>query len=53
MIADVTIAPEVMGYSWNSFHKASGILEAGKKAAETMLPELKRVIAMHRKFSKH
>lgn len=52
MIADVTIAPEVMGYSWSSFDKAPGILEAGKKAAETMLPELQHVIKVHRKFTK-
>jgi len=52
MIADVMIKPEVLGYSWSSFEKASGILEAGKKAAQTMLPELQGVIDTHRKFKK-
>jgi NTE family protein len=50
--ADVSIVPEVLGYSWSDFDKAPGILETGKKAAETMLPELKRVIETHRKFKK-
>jgi NTE family protein len=52
MIADVMIAPEVLGYSWSSFEKAPGILEAGKKAARNRLPELQRVIDAHRKFKK-
>ena len=52
MIADVMIEPEVLGYSWSNFEKASGILEAGKKAAQNMLPELQRVIDTHRKFKK-
>jgi NTE family protein len=52
MIADVMIEPEVLGYSWSSFEKAAGILEAGKKAAQNMLPELQRVISTHRKFKK-
>jgi NTE family protein len=52
MTADIMIVPEVVGYSWSSFDKADGILEAGKKAAETMLPELQAVIGTHRKFKK-
>ncbi len=52
MIADVTIAPEVLGYTWNDFDKAPGILEAGKKAAEQMLPELKHIIRTRREFKK-
>lgn len=52
MIADVTIAPEVLGYSWSAFDKAGGIMEAGRKAAEQMLPELTRVIETRRKFRK-
>jgi NTE family protein len=52
MIADLTIAPEVLGYAWNDFDKTPGILEAGKKAAEQKLPELKEVIRTHREFKK-
>jgi NTE family protein len=52
MVADITIAPEVLGYTWNDFDKAPGILEAGKKAAEKMLPEIKRVIKSFRKFKR-
>lgn len=52
MIADVTIAPEVLGYTWNDFDKTAGILEVGKKAAEKMLPDLKRVIKTNREFKK-
>ncbi len=52
MIADVMVEPEVLGYSWSSFEKAAGILEAGKKAARDKLPELQRVINTHRKFKK-
>lgn len=52
MIADVMIEPELLGYSWSSFEKAAGILEAGKKAAQDALPDLRRVIDTHRKFKK-
>jgi len=52
MIADVTIVPELIGYTWNDFDKVPGIIEAGKKAAEQMLPELKNVIKTHREFKK-
>lgn len=52
MIADVTITPEVIGYSWNDFGKAAGILEAGRKAAEKMLPDLKHAFRTHRRFKR-
>lgn len=52
MIADVTIAPELIGYSWNDFDEAAGIIEAGKKAAENALPEIQHVIANRRMFKK-
>ncbi|MBN2376898.1 MAG: cyclic nucleotide-binding domain-containing protein [Sedimentisphaerales bacterium] len=52
MIADITIMPEVLGYSWSHFDKAAGIIESGRKAAENMLPELKRIIESRRKFKK-
>ena len=44
MIADVTIVPELLGYTWNDFGKARGIIEAGEKAAEQMLPKLLNTI---------
>ena len=52
MIADITIAPELIGYSWSDFAKADGIINAGQKAAEQALPELLNVIANRRMYSK-
>ncbi len=52
VIADVTIAPEVIGFTWNDFSQAEGIIETGKKAAERILPELKNVIKNRRFFKK-
>ena len=52
MIADITIAPELIGYSWSDFAKADGIINAGQKAAEQALPELLTVIANRRMYSK-
>lgn len=52
MIADLTIAPELIGYSWSDFSKAEGIITAGKKAAEQALPELINVINNHKIYSK-
>lgn len=50
MIADVTIIPDLLGYTWVDFKHAQGIIEAGEKAAEKMLPELKRVIENRRLY---
>jgi NTE family protein len=50
MIADVTIVPELIGYTWNDFSKVPEIIEAGKKAAEQMLPELNNVIKTRREY---
>jgi NTE family protein len=50
MIADVMIVPEVLGYAWNDFDKTPGILEAGRKAAEQMLPELKNALKTQHEF---
>lgn len=52
MIADLTIAPELIGYSWSDFSKAEGIITSGKKAAEQALPELINVINNHKIYSK-
>jgi NTE family protein len=52
MIADVTIAPELIGYTWNDFSKAEGIIAAGRKAAEQILPELQNVIHNRRLYRK-
>ena len=52
MIADVTIAPELIGYTWNDFSKAEGIIDAGRKAAEQNLPGLQNVIHNHRLYRK-
>ena len=52
MIADVTIAPELVGYAWHDFKKAQGIITAGRKAAEQALPELLRVIKNRRTYKK-
>ncbi len=52
MIADLTIAPELIGYSWSDFSKAEGIITAGKKAAEQALPEILNVINNHKIYSK-
>lgn len=52
MIADLTIVPELIGYSWNDFSKAEGIINAGKKAAEQAIPELMNVINNHKIYSK-
>jgi NTE family protein len=50
MIADVTIIPDLLGYTWVDFKHARGIIEAGEKAAEQMLPELKKVIENRRLY---
>lgn len=50
MIADVTIIPELLGYTWVDFRHAQGIIEAGEKAAEEMLPQLKTVIQNRRLY---
>ncbi len=52
MIADVTIAPELIGYTWNDFGKAEGIIAAGQKSAEQSLPELQKVIRNRRTYRK-
>ena len=52
MIADVTIAPELIGYAWNDFEKAEGIIEAGEQATQNILPELEKVINNRRLFRK-
>ncbi len=51
-IADVTIAPEIVGFSWNDFGNAQGIIEEGKKATEAVLPHLKKIISDRRFFKK-
>lgn len=50
IIADVTIVPELIGYTWNDFDKTPGIIEAGRKAAEHMLPELINVLKTRREY---
>lgn len=50
MIADVTIIPDLIGYSWVDFKHARNIIEAGEKAAEQVLPELKNVINNRRLY---
>lgn len=52
MIADVTIAPELIGYAWNDFEKAEGIIKAGEQATQNILPELEKVINNRRLFRK-
>ncbi len=52
MIADVTIAPDLIGYSWTDFNHAQDIIEAGEKATEHVLPEIKKVINDRRSVPK-
>lgn len=52
MIADVTIAPDLIGYSWTDFNHAQDIIEAGEKATEHVLPEIKKVINDRRLYRK-
>ncbi len=52
MIADVTVAPELIGYTWNDFGKAEGIINAGAKAAQNAIPDLENVINNRRLYRK-
>ncbi len=51
-IADVTIVPDIIGFSWNDFGKAQQIIDAGQKAAENVLPYIKKTIRDRRFFKK-
>ncbi|PID57529.1 hypothetical protein CSB45_06790 [candidate division KSB3 bacterium] len=51
-IADVTITPDLVGYTWNDFSKMEDIIEAGQKAAEESLPQLQSVINDRRLYRK-
>jgi len=42
-LVDLTIRPDLKGYSVTSFDDKDSIINAGKKAAEEMLPELKKI----------
>ncbi len=52
MIADVTIAPELIGYTWNDFGKAEGIIKAGEKAARNAIADIENVINNRRLYRK-
>jgi NTE family protein len=39
-LADLTITPEVTGFSWKDFKRAPEIIDAGRRAAEQALPKL-------------
>ena len=42
--ADLTIAPDVSCFRWRDYHRAEEIIEAGEKAAEEALPDIKRLL---------
>lgn len=42
-LVDLTIRPKLKGYSVTSFDDKDSIVNAGKRAAEEMLPELKKI----------
>jgi len=39
--AELVLEPEVAGYSWNDFERAPQIVEAGRRAAEAALPQIR------------
>ncbi|MEJ5351338.1 MAG: patatin-like phospholipase family protein [Melioribacteraceae bacterium] len=50
--ADLIIYPEVSNYSWTDFDKAEEIIEAGVKAAEKKLNEIKELVHEYSIFRK-
>jgi len=47
-IADVTMFPDLKGFSWTELHRAGEIIRAGELAAEEALPRLKALIPSFR-----
>lgn len=40
-LAHVLVQPDLRGFSWNEFHRAKELIEAGERACEEMLPKIK------------
>lgn len=40
-LAHVLIQPDLRGFSWDEFHRAKELIEAGERACEEMLPKIK------------
>ena len=47
-IADVTMFPDLKGFSWTELHRAAEIILAGERSAEEALPRLKALIPAFR-----
>jgi NTE family protein len=47
-IADVTMFPDLKGFSWTELHRAGEIILAGERSAEEALPRLKALIPAFR-----
>jgi NTE family protein len=49
-LADLTITPEVTGFSWKDFKRAPEIIDAGRRAAEQALPKLLEILDKRRLY---
>lgn len=51
-IADVTITPNLKGFSWMEFYRAKELIEAGERAAEEALPKIKQYLPFFADYCK-
>jgi len=51
-IANVTITPDLQGFSWMEFYRAAELIEVGERAAEEALPKIKQFLPFFADYCK-